>query len=153
MGELANPGDHVVAIAALRTKRADIAGEIAKLESDADRLRTTLVHVDAVLRLFRPDIEPETIPMRQRRPAKSPYFKHGELTQRIYEALRATDAVVSSGIAVIAMRDKGLDPDHDPVTRRDFVHRVTLQLNDMHRKGKLEKIGKGPGLRWKLATV
>jgi hypothetical protein len=44
------------------------------------------------------------------------------------------------------MRDKGLDPDNDPATRTDFVRRVTLQLNDMRRKGKAEKIGRGRAL-------
>jgi hypothetical protein len=50
------------------------------------------------------------------------------------------------------MQDKGLDPDNDPVTRTDFVRRVTLQLNDMVRKGKIEKIGRGRAMRWKLST-
>jgi hypothetical protein len=51
------------------------------------------------------------------------------------------------------MRDKGLDPDSDAVTRTDFVRRVTLQLNDMYRKGKAEKIGRGRAMRWKLASA
>jgi hypothetical protein len=41
------------------------------------------------------------------------------------------------------MRDRGLDPESDPVTRTDFVRRITLQLNDMVRKGKIEKIVAG----------
>jgi hypothetical protein len=49
------------------------------------------------------------------------------------------------------MLDKVLDPDNDPVTRTDFVRRVTLQLNDLCRKGKVEKIGRWRALRWKLA--
>jgi hypothetical protein len=56
-------------------------------------------------------------------------------------------------IAIAAMRDKGLDPDTDPVTRTDFVRRVTLQLNDMVRKAKVEKIGRGRAMRWKRAGV
>jgi hypothetical protein len=50
------------------------------------------------------------------------------------------------------MRDKGLDPDNDPVTRTDFVRRVGLQLNDVARKGKVERVGRGRALRWRLAT-
>jgi hypothetical protein len=48
------------------------------------------------------------------------------------------------------MRDKGLDPDTDPVTRTDFVRRVGLQLNALQRDGKIERIGKGKTLRWRL---
>jgi hypothetical protein len=57
--------------------------------------------------------------------------------------MRTSGSVSSFEIAADAMRDKGLDPDNDPVTRTDFVRRVTLQLNDMVRKGKVEKIGRG----------
>jgi hypothetical protein len=64
---------------------------------------------------------------------------------------RISDSVASAEIAAVAMRDKGLDPDSDAVTRTDFVRRVTLQLNDMFRKGKAEKIGRGRAMRWKLA--
>mgnify|MGYP001616743448 CR=1 FL=1 len=48
------------------------------------------------------------------------------------------------------MRDKGLDAENDRVTRTDFVRRVGLQLNAMQRDGKVERIGKGPALRWQI---
>jgi hypothetical protein len=47
--------------------------------------------------------------------------------------------------------DKGLDPENDKRTRTDFVRRVALALGDMRRKGKVEKIGRGRAMRWKLA--
>src|SRR5438874_12411769 len=90
---------------------------------------------------FRPDFKTEGLPVRHRRPTKSPYFAHGELTKRIYDAMRTSDTVASVDIAVAAMREKGLDPDNDPVTRTDFVRRVTLQFDYLVRKGKVEKIG------------
>jgi hypothetical protein len=58
--------------------------------------------------------------------------------------------VTSLEVASDAMRDKGLDPDADLSTRTDFVRRVTLQLNDMQRKGKVEKIGRGRAMLWRL---
>jgi hypothetical protein len=66
----------------------------------------------------------------------------GELTQRIYDALRQHGTIGSAAVAVQAMRDKGLDPDHDRVTRTDFVRRVGLQLNAPQRDGKIERVGK-----------
>jgi hypothetical protein len=144
---------HTVTSNALVAKRADILFEISELEKRVDQLRTELVHLDAVLRMFRPDFAAEALPVRHRRPTKSPYFAHGELTKRIYDAMRISGAVASADIAAVAMRDKGLDPDNDPVTRTDFVRRVTLQLNDMYRKGKAEKIGRGRAMRWKLANA
>ena len=144
---------HTVAAAALVAKRADILFEIGELEKKADRLRTELVHLDAVLRMFRPDFKAEGLPVRHRRPTKSPYFAHGEMTKRIFDAMRVSGTVASADIALAAMRDKGLDPETDPATRTDFVRRVGLQLNDMQRKGKVEKIGRGRALRWKLAKA
>jgi hypothetical protein len=65
--------------------------------------------------------------------------------------MRIGGTVSSFENAASAMREKGLDPDNDPVTRTDFVRRVTLQLNDLVRKDKIEKIGRGRAMRWKLA--
>jgi hypothetical protein len=50
------------------------------------------------------------------------------------------------------MRHKGLDPDNDPVTRTDFVRRVTLQLNDLVRKERVDKVGRGRAIRWKIRS-
>ena len=142
---------HTVTANALVAKRADILFEIGEFEKRIEQLRTELVHLDAVLRMFRPDFKAEGLPVRHRRPTKSPYFAHGELTKRIYDAMRTGGSVASGDIATAAMREKGLDPDNDPVTRTDFVRRVTLQLNDLVRKGKVEKIGRGRAMRWQLA--
>ena len=144
---------HVVTANALVAKRAELLFEIGELEKQADRLRAELVHLDAVLRMFRPDFKAEGLPVRHRRPTKSPYFAHGELTKRIFDAMRERGTVTSQEIAAAAMRDKGLDPDADRATRADFVRRVALQLNDMLRKGKVEKIGRGRGIIWSLASA
>jgi hypothetical protein len=139
-----------VTMNALVAKRAEILFEITEAEKRIDQLRTELVHLDAVLRMFRPDFKAEGLPIRHRRPTKSPYFAHGELTKRIYDAMRIGGTVTSFEIAAAAMRDKGLDPDNDKPTRTDFVRRVALALGDMERKGKAEKIGRGRAMRWKL---
>lgn len=140
----------VIATNALIAKRADVLFEITEAEKRIELLRTELVHLDAVLRMFRPDIQTEALPVRLRRPSKSPYFNHGEVTRRIYDALRPGDAVSSAEIAAIAMRDKGLEPNNDPATRSEFVRLVGVQLSDMHRKGKIERVGRGRALRWRL---
>jgi hypothetical protein len=148
-----NPNDAAVVTAnALVRKRAEILFELGQHEQAIERLQTELVHLDAVLRLFRPDFKAEGLPVRYRRPTRSPYFRHGELTQRIYDALRERGEIAAADVAVKAMRDKGLDPDSDPATRTDFVRRVGLQLGDMLRKGKVTRSGKGRALRWRLAT-
>src|ERR1700733_5100959 len=103
---------------ALITKRADILFEISQAEKHIDRLRAELVHVNAVLRMFKPDADLETLPTRFRRPTRSPYFGHGEITHRVYDALRELGTITSIDVAVAAMRAKALDPDADLSTRK-----------------------------------
>jgi hypothetical protein len=141
---------HAVTANALVKKRAEILFEIGECEKKIARLQTELVHLDAVLRMFRPNFKAEGLPVRHRRPTKSPYFAHGELTKRIFDAMRISGSVASVHIAASAMRDKGLDPENDKPTRTDFVRRVSLALGDMQRKGKVEKIGRGRAMRWQI---
>ena len=70
---------------------APIAGNSAARTARIEKLRTELVHLDAVLRMFRPNFKAEGLPVRHRRPTKSPYFAHGELTKRIYDAIDPAD--------------------------------------------------------------
>jgi hypothetical protein len=144
--------EHVIAASALIRKRADIIFEIGEAEKRAEQLRTDLVHIEAVLRMFRPDIQLDALPVRHRRPSKSPYFAHGELTQRIFDALRKHGTAAVGDVVTEAMQEKGLDAAHDEPTRKDFAVRIGLQLQDMRRKGHVEKIGgRGARARWRLA--
>ena len=73
-----NENGNKYALAALRDKRATLAGEIAQLDKQAKWKRDQLEHVDATLALFDPDYRVGSIA------AKKPYrhiklFKQGEL--------------------------------------------------------------------------
>jgi hypothetical protein len=61
---------------ALVAKRAEILFEIGEAEKRIAQLQTELVHLDAVLRMFQPEFKAEGLPVRHRRPTKSPYFMH-----------------------------------------------------------------------------
>ena len=58
---------HVVS--ALVSKRAEIAGLIARTEQQLGQFRADLVHLDATLRLFAPGLELKTIPAKRIRQA------------------------------------------------------------------------------------
>ncbi len=64
---------HVVS--ALVAKRSEVAGLIADLERKAAQQRADLVHVDAVLGLYAPELEPDCIPSRAAR-RRNGWFKH-----------------------------------------------------------------------------
>ena len=114
MGELSRPEDHVVTVKALCDKRAEVSLQLTELERRMDQLRAELVHIDAVIRLFRPNFDPNTIPGRKRRHVRSDYFAHGEISRRAYEAMQDGKVVQATDIAFAAMQDKGLDPATTP---------------------------------------
>jgi hypothetical protein len=78
---------HQYALAVLKERRAEVAGEITQLESQLRHLRDSLVHLDGTLRLFAPDYDPKSAK------AKRPYkhvklFGQGKLNRLVLDALR-----------------------------------------------------------------
>ena len=150
MQKLPLPDEQPVAVNALRNKRAAITGQIAMYERETERLRAELVHLDATLRLFDPATDPAVIEPLRRFPRRTEYFARGEVTRRIYDALRAAPEVRAQDLAEAAMLEKGL-PDTDRAQRREFVNRFLNVMGDMKRRGKLVKIGRAPAVRFTLA--
>ena len=151
MQKLPLPAEQPVAVNALRNKRTEIAGMIAMYEREVERLRAEPVHVDATLRLFDPGTEPATIGALRRFPRRTEYFARGEVTRMVYDALRAAPEIRAQDLADTVMRDKGL-PETDRAPRREFVNRFLNVMGDMKRRGKLIKIGHGPGVRWQIGA-
>jgi len=103
---------HVVS--ALVNKRAEIAGMIARTEQQLGQFRADLVHLDATLRLFAPDLEPKTIPAKKIRQADL-WFEQGELSRRVLDALRrAGEPIRAPDLVRAVIIDKGLDPGGRP---------------------------------------
>jgi hypothetical protein len=67
---------HVVS--ALVDKRAEIAGQITRFEQQLGQFRADLTHVDATIRLFAPDLTPDTIPAKVIRRSEG-WFASGEV--------------------------------------------------------------------------
>ena len=135
-------------ISGLQEKRSSVAGRIVELRREAERLEADLFHIDAVLRLY--EVEPADIPTKGRVPIRSAYFGRNEITRRIYDALRVQGLVSAVEIAADAMRDKGLDPAVDRKVRTSFAQRFLRSLHDLRKAGKVERMGGGKGMRWRL---
>ena len=69
-------------IGALRNKRAELAGTLRQLEQQLVLQRANLAHVDATMRLFDPDIQPQAIRRKQRR-ERNAWFRQGECLRLI----------------------------------------------------------------------
>lgn len=103
MGELSKPGEHRVAVAALVRLRADTAFRVGELEKQTEAARADLIHIDAVIRMLAPQLDPDDIPERQRRPRRLEYFAHGEITRRILDALRPGGVAAAIDVAKVAL--------------------------------------------------
>jgi hypothetical protein len=93
----------------LVAKRSEVAGLIANLERKAAQQRADLVHVDAVLRLYAPELEADCIPSRAVR-RRNGWFKSGELVRMVLDILWIAPAPMSGKeIAAVVMVRRGLD--------------------------------------------
>ena len=135
-------------IAALRDKRAELSGGIADLEKRIGQHRADLLHVDAVLRLFAPDLEPAAIlPKAVRRP--NSWFKPGELARLVLDVLRTAPAPLSiREITAQVMERRGLDPQDNrtaELLRKLVRNAVNRQAADL-----VERIEDGTLVRWRV---
>ena len=139
-------------ISALREKRAIVAGLIEKLERKLEQHRADLTHIDGVLRLFQPDRDPDEIKPKRTNARRTGYFAKGELSRLVLEVLRdapgkplSTDDIAGRVIAA-----KGFD-DADSVLRAAIRDQALTALRAFRKRGAVEQVGLGRGLRWKLA--
>jgi hypothetical protein len=151
------PAEHMWAdphvISALREKRALIAGIIEKLECKLEQHRADLTHIDGVLRLFQPDRDPDDIrPKRTYR--RTRYFARNELARLAMEALRDAHSKPLSidDIAGRVIEAKGLDA-ADTALRAAIRDQALTTLRAFRKRGAVEQMGLGRGLKWKLASV
>jgi hypothetical protein len=140
---------HVVS--ALRTKRAEISGYIHELEKKIGRLRASLLHVDASLRLFSPGADPDAIqPKRPYR--RTRYFAARELSRRCVDTLREANPtpMTTAQIAVIIMLAKGY-PAADDALKAVVIEMVVTVLRRLCKDGSVIKSGTTQDAQWALA--
>lgn len=136
------------ALAALKDKRATLAGEIVKFKRQIRAREKALTHLDATLKLLFSNIEPENIKPKKAY-ARTQLFRHGELGRLILGALRKADGkpMISTDIvtAVLAAIEA-------PKSARPTISpRVKTNLNYQRQKGLVEPLEKVRGVRvWRL---
>lgn len=72
-----------------------MAFHITELEQQTEAARADLIHLDAVIRLFAPELAPDALPARQRHPRRLDYFAHGEIARRVLDMLRVGGTVAA----------------------------------------------------------
>jgi hypothetical protein len=139
-------------ISALRAKRAEVSGYIHDLEKKVKRMRANLAHIDATIRVFAPDLNPDSIPPK-RRYRRSRYFAKGELSRRCLDMLRvaAGTPITAPEIAKAAMADKSMGVD-DNAQLAGVTEMVLLSLGRLRRRGVVIKTGTNRDAKWALVS-
>lgn len=137
-------------ISALRAKRAEISGYIHDLEKKVATWRARLAHIDASIKIFSPETDPEAIPPR-RTYRRSGYFRKGEFARLCLDELRraAGHPITTAAIVAGIIRTKGL-PD-DPALAVVLTERVLSYLRVKRKAGVVTKIGTSRDAKWGLA--
>lgn len=141
------PGSH--AVHALKRKRAHIAGFVADHERKARYWREALAHVDATLRLFSADLDPDQIPP-TRPHRKSRYFDGPELARVILDELRKANGEPRSAADLLAAAVKIGDVPAQPHVRVTLKQRIINYLNTKEKEGELVRVGLTHNARWTL---
>lgn len=142
---------HVVT--ALIAKRAELAGQIENAQTEVVRLTVELDHIEASLRIFKPDLDIDGIAPRPVPPAHHAF--RGEVSRILLESLRAADRPLSTTeLTERVMRERGLNT-KDVKLKRTMGRRIGASLNHWRRvRGALESL-RGPGqvLYWQIKRV
>jgi hypothetical protein len=134
------------AIAALKDRRATLAGEIETFKQGIRDRQEQLSHLDATLRVLDPEYRSDTIAPKRLRRVK--LFGGGELNRLIQDALRRADGKPLSvpQIADRIIEAKGYGREAKP----SLIRRVRANLSYLLRHGRVEKIGDRMTARWRL---
>jgi hypothetical protein len=138
------------ALAALKRKRGDMAGEIQRMKGMLAYRQEQLAHLDASIKLLDPDFPVETIP--PKRPRQVKLFRHGELGRAILDALRKADgkSLSVAEITTAIIVDKG----YGEGSRAAMQPRVRGNLSYLlSRPDTITKIGSRTDARWGLANT
>ncbi|MGF1631870.1 MAG: hypothetical protein ACFCUT_20530 [Kiloniellaceae bacterium] len=135
---------------ALIRKRAEIAGQIEAAQDHMRQLVIDLDHVDATIRIYRPDIDLEEIRPKPLPPRHQAF--RGQSSRFILDTLKARpDGMTTREVAKLVIENRGLNPE-DKGLSRTIVKRIGASLKDMRNKG-LVQSEQGPGSfnLWRVA--
>lgn len=136
------------AIAALKDRRATLAGEIESFKQGIVDREEMLSHLDATLRALDPTYRADTVPPKRLRRVK--LFGGGELNRLILDALRRANGEPLSNveIAQAIVQAKGYGEEAMPALIRRVRANLTYLLRD---RGAVQKIGNRLTARWALS--
>jgi hypothetical protein len=137
------------ALEALKRKRADMTGEIARCHAQLAKLSDDLEHLDATIRLFAPDFVQESVLPKVFMPPAS-WSKRGEMSRAVLSILRIAKGPLSTReIAAMIVQQRGLE--HDKGILDVMTRRVGHVLRDKRASGLVRSVEEtGLWLQWEV---
>jgi hypothetical protein len=146
-----NDNGNKYALAALKDRRARLAGEIFALKKQIQAKLGQMAHLDATMVLFDPEAHPSSIrPKRVVAYQRVPLFSHGELGRSILDVLREADGVPLAGREIAARVMTKLN--QPASAKMAMTSRVGSNLTYLKKQSKVVKVGDKQSARWALAT-
>jgi hypothetical protein len=104
------------------------------------------VHIDATIRLFSPETNPETIPTK-RAYRRTKYFARGELSKRCLDTFRKANGqpLTAVAIAKALLIDKVL-----PIDDATLANMTLTVLRRLAKRGTVMKSGTSRNVQWAL---
>lgn len=135
------------AIAALKDRRATLAGEVQQFKEAIRHRLDSLAHIDATLRILDPSYRADTVAPKRLRRVK--LFGGGELNRLILDTLRKAEGRPLSNmeIAKAIIEVKGYGHDSLPALGRRVRANLTYLLR---RRGAVKKSGERSSAKWAL---
>ena len=133
----------------LKRKRAEITGEIARLQARLVSLTKDIEHVDGVLAMLAPDFVAESILPKVFTPPAS-WSKRGEMSRGVLNILRmAKEPLTTREIAATIIKQRGLEP--EDATLNIMTRRVAGCLRDKREHGVVRSLEEtGLWLQWEI---
>ena len=136
---------------ALREKRSELSGAVSRLEQQLARHRGSLMHLDATMRLFDPDLlfqDADLVPQRGR----VSWFGPGECRRLICDVLRdARQPLTTRELAERVMAAKGIPVVDDQRTRALIQKTVLASLS--RAKGTIERTEVAGAVSWRVCQA
>lgn len=114
-------------------RRSEMAGEVEMLRDKLSATLAGLEHLDATIRLFKPDLEPDMIPDRMQPPPQAAF--RGEIQRFILHTLRTAGSPMTTiqiAHAILASRNLTTD---DRIITKLVERRTGCSLGRLRRKG------------------
>lgn len=138
-------------LSGLLRKRVEMAGQAEAMQAQLGALITDLTHIDATIRVFRPDIDLADLPEKLA-PAPFTGFR-GEIPRFLIDELRKANAPLSTfDLADRIMAKRGMNTD-DRVVLGLIRKRTGYALAKLRKQGKVTsgRAHRSAPLEWRLA--